>query len=225
MTTHPPTELSIENSALVLIDHQPWVAFMCETNATLLVENLTLISRTAKALGVPTVLTSVGAKGGVLVDPLFTQITDVFPEITPIDRTSTAAWADPALRAAVEATGRKKLVMAGLATDVCLTQAVLGALKDGYEVYFMTDCSAGTTKEGHEDAKLRLVQAGAKPVNATVVAFEWAPDYTSPERAAIQPILVEHGGASVLAIQYLMAQVSAGIVETPKYDEKLDVAE
>ena len=67
----------------------------------------------------------------------------MFPEITPIDRTSTHAWSHPEVRAAVEATGRKKLIMAGISTEVCLAQSVLAALKDGYEVYFVSDCSAG----------------------------------------------------------------------------------
>ncbi|WP_165953962.1 isochorismatase family protein [Streptomyces sp. 8K308] len=84
------------------------------------------MSRAAKALGVPTVLTTVGAEGSILADPLFSQITDVFPDITPIDRTTRAAWSDPNLRAAIEATGRKKLVMAGLTTEVCLALTVSG---------------------------------------------------------------------------------------------------
>ena len=81
----------------------------------------------------------------------------------PIDRTTTAAWSDPNVRAAVEATGRKKLIMAGLSTEVCLAQAVLGALKDGFEVYFVSDCSGDVSTEAHDDAKVRTtVPAGAR---------------------------------------------------------------
>jgi hypothetical protein len=90
--TGQPTELTIENSALVLIDHQPFVALCCQgANLTTLTANVGLISRAAKAVGVPTVLTTVGAEGSVLADPIFTEISDAFPEITPIDRTTTAA--------------------------------------------------------------------------------------------------------------------------------------
>jgi nicotinamidase-related amidase len=209
------TELTIENSALVLIDHQPMIAFSVEADITLLLNNLTLMARSAKALGVPTVMTTVGAQGSVLADPIFTQLSDVFPEITPIDRLTTAAWSDPNVRAAVDATGRKKLIMAGLSTEVCLAQTVLGALKDGFDVYFLSDCSAGITKEGHEDGKLRMIQAGAKPVNWGAVVAEWTPVYTSPERILLMDAFLELGGATSLIAQYGMAQVSAGLVPEP----------
>ena len=87
--TDNPNELTIENSAVVLIDQQPWVAFAVESiDHTLLINNVTGLARGAKQLGVPTVLTTVGAQGSVLVDPMFSQISEVFPEITPIDRTT-----------------------------------------------------------------------------------------------------------------------------------------
>jgi nicotinamidase-related amidase len=216
--TYNPNELTIENSALVLIDHQPWVAFSVQSiDRTVLVNNVAGLAKTAKALGVPTVLTTVGAKGSVLADPIFSQISQVFPEITPIDRTTTNSWSDPNLRAAVEATGRKKLVMAGLWTEVCLVQTVLPALKDEYEVYFVSDCSGGVSKEAHEDAKVHMIQAGAKPINWIAVVSEWAPDYTSPERAAINPVALQHGGGVALALEYVLAQIAAGIVPAPEF--------
>jgi nicotinamidase-related amidase len=83
------------------------------------------LPRAAKTLGVPTVLTTVGAQGSVLVDPILSQISEAFPEITPIDCTTTAAWSDPNLRATVEATGHTKLVIAGLWTEVCLVHITI----------------------------------------------------------------------------------------------------
>jgi nicotinamidase-related amidase len=216
--TFNPNELTIENSAVVLIDHQPWVAFAVESiDRTVLINNVTGLALAAKTLGVPTVLTTVGAKGSILADPLFTQISDVFPDVTPVDRTSTNAWSDPNLRAAVEATGRKKLIMAGLWTEVCLAQTALSALKDGFEVYFVSDASGGVSKEAHEDAKARMIQAGAKPMNWVSVVAEWTPDYTSQERNAVTGALVRHGGGVSLAIQYLVAQITAGIVPMPTF--------
>ncbi|MCI2421379.1 isochorismatase family protein [Saccharopolyspora sp. K220] len=209
-----PTELTIENSALVLIDHQPWLTFTLETDSTHLVNNVTAAARAAKAVGVPTVLTTVAARGSLLADPIFKEIQDIFPDVTPIDRTTTAAWSDPNFRDAVLATGRKKLVMAGLSTEVCLAQAVLAALKDGFEVYILTDCSAGLTKDAHEDAKTRMIQAGAKPLNVAALLCEWTPEINSPERNLVTEALLQHGGTS-LAVQYVMAQVSAGIVSAP----------
>ena len=127
-----PNELTIENSVLVLIDHQPAVALAVHSiDHGLLIDNVAGLARAAKDLGVPTVLTTVGAQGSVLVDPIFKEISDVFPEDTPIDRPSSNAWSHPDVRAAVEATGRKKLIMAGLTTEVCLAQSSLSAIKDG----------------------------------------------------------------------------------------------
>jgi nicotinamidase-related amidase len=227
--TRNPNELTIQNSAVVLIDHQPWVAFAVESmDRSVLINNVTGLALAAKTLGVPTVLTTVGAKGSVLADPIFTQISDVFPEITPVDRTSTNAWSDPNLRAAVNATARKKLVMAGLWTEVCLAQTALSALKDGFEVYFVSDASGGVSKEAHEDAKARMIQAGAKPINWMGVVAEWTPDYTSSERMALTNALLRHGGGVSLSAQYLFAQVAAGIVPMPKFvgvDSEIEKAE
>src|SRR4029077_9660203 len=139
--------------------------------------------------GVPTILTTVGAQGSILVDPVFKDISDLFPGVTPIDRTSTHAWSHPDVRKAVDATGRKKLIIAGLITEVCLCQSVLAALKDGFDVYFVSDCSGGITTESHEDAKTRMVQAGARPVSLWAVVGEWAPDYTSAERQALGAVM------------------------------------
>src|SRR5215468_7459986 len=192
-----PNELTMENSAVVLIDHQPAVALCAPSLRTdVLVNNVAALARSAKALGVPTVLTTVGAQGSVLVDPIFKEIGDVFPEAVPIDRTSTHAWSHPEVRAAVDATGRKKLIMAGILTEVCLAQSVLAALKDGYEVYFVSDCSAGCTKEAHDDAKVRMTMAGAKPMSWLAVQSEWAPDYTTKEKMATAEVNSRHAGAA-----------------------------
>jgi len=173
--TNNPNELTIENSVLVLIDHQPAVAINVRSiDLGLLVNNVACLSQVAKALGVPTVLTTVGAEGSVLVDPLFKEITEAFPDNKVIDRPSSHAWSHPDVRAAVEATGRKKLVIAGLVTRLCLAQSVLAARRDGYDVYFVSDCSGGVTKEAHDDAKVRMTMAGAKPINWMALTGEWA---------------------------------------------------
>jgi nicotinamidase-related amidase len=213
-----PNELTPENSVLVLIDHQPWVAFAVHSiDPGLMVNNVAGLAEAARELGVPVVLTTVGAQGSVLVDPLFKEIADLFPGVKPIDRTSTHAWSHPEVRAAIDATGRKKLIMAGLVTEVCLAQSVLAALKDGYEVYFVSDCSGGITLEAHEDAKARMTQAGAKPISWLAVISEWAPDYTSPERQALADVTRQRGGVAALMFDYVMAQVTAGLVPPPSF--------
>jgi nicotinamidase-related amidase len=209
-------ELTTDNSVLVLIDHQAAIAMVSPSLRTeILVNNVAGLAAAAKALGVPTILTTVGAKGSLLADPVFKELAEIFPDTVPIDRTTTHAWSDPRVRGAIEATGRKRLIMAGIATEVCLAQSVLSALKDGYEVYFVSDCSAGVTQEAHEDAKVRMTAAGAKPINWLAVISEWTPEVMSPERAAIVNVLSQRAGASSLWIDYVFAQVKAGIVSVP----------
>ena len=189
-TPENPNELTIENSVVILIDHQPMVALnVRSTDPALVVANTASLSRAAKDLGVPTILTTVGAEGSVLVDPIFKEISDIFPGQTVIDRPSSHAWSHPDVRAAVEATGRKKLIVAGLVTEVCVAQSVLAARKEGFAVYFVSDCCGGTTKEAHEDGKVRMTMAGAVPINWMAVGAEWAPYWASPEVAALTVLL------------------------------------
>jgi nicotinamidase-related amidase len=215
--TDNPNELTTENSVLVLIDHQPAVAVNVRSiELGLLINNTAALAQMAKALGVPTVLTTVGAYGSVLVDPIFKEISEAFPELTPIDRPSSNAWSHPDVRAAVEATGRKKLVMAGLVTEVCLAQTVLPALKDGYDVFFVSDCSGGITQEAHDDAKVRMTMAGAKPINWMALSGEWAPYWASPERAMVSQIESKLGNtSSSLLGDWIIAQITAGTVAVP----------
>ena len=199
-----PNEITIDNSVLIFIDHQPWVAFSVKSiDAGLLVNNLAGLAASAKALDVPTILTTVGAKG-ILNDPPIKGLADVIPDVTPIDRVSTNAWED--IREAVAATGRKTLLIAGLWTEVCLAQTAISAMAEGYRVFFVSDCSGGMSVEAHEDAKTRLVQAGATPINWMAVICEWTPDYTSDERQRVNPPVIEHGSMAGLAVEYLVAQ-------------------
>ena len=216
--TNNPNELTIDNSVVLLIDDQPWVGFAVRSiDPGLLINNVAALARASRDLGVPTVLTTIGAKGSVLVDPIFKEITAIFPDVTPIDRTSTHAWSHPEVRAAVDKTKRKKLIMAGISTDVCLCQSVLAALKDGFDVYFVSDCSGSYTPEAHEDAKARMVQAGARPMSLWSVLAEWAPDYTSAERQALVGVSRERGGIVALMVDYPYAQVEAGLVKAPSF--------
>jgi nicotinamidase-related amidase len=203
-----PNEITIDNSALILVDHQPWVAFAVKSiDASLLVNNLEGIGASAKALDVPVILTTVGAYGGPLEDPPINALADVIPDVDPIDRVSTNAWED--IREAVEATGRRTLLIAGLWTEVCLAQTAISAMAEGYRVFFISDCSGGMSVEAHEDAKARLVQAGATPINWMAVICEWTPDFTTQERNRVNPPVMKHGSTAGLAVEYLVAQIDA----------------
>src|SRR5260370_15968571 len=118
-TPENPNELTIENSVLVLIDHQPAVALAVHSiDHGLLIDNVAGLARAAKDLGGPTVLTTVGAQGSVLVDPILKEISDVFPDVTPLDRPSSNACSHPDVRAAVAATCRRTLIMTGCTAAV-----------------------------------------------------------------------------------------------------------
>jgi nicotinamidase-related amidase len=203
-----PNEITIDNSALILVDHQPWVAFAVKSiDASLLVNNLAGIAASAKALDVPVILTTVGASGGPLEDPPIKGLADVIPDVELIDRVSTNAWED--IRQAVEATGRRTLLIAGLWTEVCLAQTAISAMAEGYRVFFISDCSGGMSVEAHEDAKTRLVQAGATPINWMALICEWTPDFTTEERNRVNPPVMKHGSTAGLAVEYLVAQIDA----------------
>jgi nicotinamidase-related amidase len=203
-----PNEVTPDNSVLVFIDHQPWVAFPVNSiEAGLLTNNLKGLASCAKALDIPVVLTTVGAEGA-LKDPIMSHIGEIFPDIEPIDRVSTNAWAD--IREAVAATGRKTLVLCGLWTEVCLAQTGISALKEGYRVFFVSDCSGGVSVEAHEDAKTRLVAAGATPLNWVAVACEWTPDYTSKERQATLEPFLKYGAMPGIALEYVVTNTASG---------------
>jgi nicotinamidase-related amidase len=147
--------LTPENCVLLLIDHQPMqLSSIGNTNTALLLNNVIALAKTAKAFGVPTILTTVlQDRGGFLPK----DIQDVFPEQKPIDRTTINTWEDPKVVEAVKKTGRKKLVIAGLFTEICVAFPAIHALEDGYDVFAVTDASAGTSVEAHERAVQRMI--------------------------------------------------------------------
>ncbi|MFZ2196546.1 MAG: hydrolase [Thermodesulfovibrionales bacterium] len=197
-----PRLLTPQNSALVLIDHQPQMAFATRSiDGQTLVNNVTGLAKSAKVFNVPTVLTTVAAKS--FSGPLFPTVQAVFPGLKPIDRTTMNAWEDNNFVDAVKKTGKKKLVMAALWTEVCLATAALSALDSGYEVYIVTDASGGVTTEAHDMAIKRMVQAGAVPVTWLQVLLEWQRDWARQETYdAVLAVAKEHGGAYGQGIGY-----------------------
>ena len=131
-----------EDCALVLIDYQPemFEAIRSETDAELVELNVRFLAKTAKAFDIPIVLSTVAVEYGAN-SPTQPAIAAELPDVEPIDRLSMNAFEDQAFREAVEATGRKRLIMGGLTTEVCLAFAAVDALKDGYDVQFVTDAA------------------------------------------------------------------------------------
>jgi nicotinamidase-related amidase len=187
--------LSPKESVLVLIDHQPFqFANLHSHEPTMIVNNVIGLAKAAKVFNVPTILTTVVEdRGGKLIKGL----QDVFPEQKPIDRTWINTWEDSRVVDAVKRTGRKKIVMAALWTEICLAMPAIQATGEGYEVYAVTDASGGVSVEAHEMAVRRMVMAGVVPMNWLAVASEWQRDWARQDTAnALGPILVDHAGAT-----------------------------
>src|ERR1700693_4991335 len=142
--------LTPQESVLILIDHQPFqFANLHSHEPTMIVNNVIGLAKAAKIFNVPTILTTVTAdRGGKLIKGL----QDVFPDQKPIDRTWINTWEDARVVDAVKKTGRKKLIMAALWTEMCLTMPAIQAAGEGFEVYAVTDASGGVTAEAHHMA-------------------------------------------------------------------------
>src|SRR5271169_4448805 len=181
--------LTPQNSALIIIDYQPvQVSSIASRSKRELVTNVTALARIGKLYGLPVVLATVNVATGIN-QPTIHQITDVLTDAKPIDRTSINAWEDEDFVRAVKATRRQKLIMAALWTEVCLVHPGLDAIADGFEVYPVVDCVAGTSLEAHEAGLRRLEQAGGKPISWVQLICElqrdWNRKATVPEFAKI----------------------------------------
>ncbi|OWA11029.1 hydrolase [Streptomyces sp. CS227] len=190
--------LTPEESVLVLIDHQPFqFANLHSHEPAMVVNNVVGLAKAAKAFGVPTVLTTVlEERGGLLIQGL----QDVFPEQKPINRTLINTWQDERVVDAVKATGRKKLVVAGLWTEICVAMPAIQAAGEGYEVYAVTDASGGVSAEAHEMAVRRMIQAGITPITWQAVLGEWQRDWAREETIpGVIEVQAQHGGGSAVA--------------------------
>ena len=201
--------LSPTNSAVIMIDHQSQMAFAVQSiDRTLLANNSVALAKTAKAFNVPVVLTTVAEKS--FSGPLFGGIKQVYPNAPVIDRTTMNSWEDKNFRDAVHKLGKKKLVMAALWTEVCLTMPALAAIEEGYEVYIVTDASGGVTKEAHDMAVQRMVQAGAKPITWMQLLLEYQRDWARQGTydAGVK-IAMEHGGADGTGLEDAKSMLGA----------------
>jgi len=185
--------LTPENCVLILIDHQPFqFAGLRSHDTQTVINNVVGLAKAAKVFNVPTLLTTVvEGRGGHLLK----QLQDVFPDQKPIDRTFINTWEDERCVDWVKKTGRRKLVIAALWTEICLAMPAIQAAGEGYEVYIVTDASGGVSLEAHEMAIQRMVMAGCMPITWTVFASELQRDWARTETVpALAQMLVEHMG-------------------------------
>lgn len=204
-----PRLLDANNHVLVLIDHQPQMAFATQSHPIEIIRNNTaLISKAAKTFNVATVITSVAAKS--FSGPIFSEITEVFPNERIIDRTTMNTWEDAAAYKAITGKNKKKIVFAGLWTEVCIVGPVLSAISEGYEVYFIADACGGVSKEAHDMAVQRMIQAGAQPMTSLQYMLELQRDWARPATYdAVNQIAKEHGGGYGLGIKYAKEMFNA----------------
>ena len=171
------------NAALVIIDYQPrQVQTVSSMNRELLIDNIISVARLAKTFDLPVVLSTVNVATGQ--PPTIPELKAVLPDSPEIDRTEINPWENVDFRRAVEAAGRKKLVMTALWTEVCLALPALDAMRDGYDVYPVVDAVGGTSAEAHHAALERIVQAGAQPISWMSLACELQRDWARLETVA-----------------------------------------
>ena len=185
--------LTPQNSALIVIDYQPsQFAAVRSMDRALLLANIVSTVKTAKAFHLPIVHSTINVATG-RGKPTVSELAELLEDSPPIDRTSTNAWEDAEFLAAVRATGRRKLIMCALWTEICMAFPALDALLEGYEVYPVVDAIGGTSEVAHRTGIDRVVQAGAQPVTWVALAVELQRDWAREETVAavVEIVLTE----------------------------------
>ncbi len=199
--------LTPDNCLLALIDLQPQMLFgVANFDRQTVINNNLLLSKAARVFGIPAVLSTVETRG--FSGYMWPQIQAVFPGQAPVERSSMNSWDDASFVAAVAATGRKKIVLAGLWTETCVALPTIQAIEDGYEVYVVEDCCGDVSQLAHDNAMKRVVQAGAKPVTALSVMLEWQRDWAQRDTYdAVMSIARTHCGAYGVGVEYAYTMV------------------
>jgi len=182
-----------KNSALVLIDYQPsQIAAVRSMDPDLLLKNMVSTVKLAKLFALPIVHSTVNVKTG-RGKPTLPELAELLGDYPPIDRTTLNAWEDASFLSAVRATGRRKLILCALWTEICMAFPALDALREGYEVYPVVDAIGGTSVEAHRTGMERVVQAGAQPVTWVALACELQRDWARLEtvQQIIEIVLTE----------------------------------
>ncbi|MEJ8819476.1 hydrolase [Lacibacter sp. H407] len=199
-----PELLNSTNHALVLIDHEGQMAFATKNITTdELRNNVGIVAGASKIFKVPTVVTTVAEKS--FSGPVFPEIQEFYPEATSgyIDRTTMNTWEDLNAYKAITGKNKKRLVIAGLWTSVCIVGPTLSAINEGYDVYVITDACGDVSKEAHDQAVTRMVQAGATPITSIQYLLELQRDWARQETyKPVTDLVKKYGGSYGLGILY-----------------------
>jgi len=196
-----------KDTAVVFIDNQPQMMFgVANIDRSLLINNVTLLAKVASLFKVPAVLTAVETES--FSGYIWPQLLDVFPGQAVVERTSMNSWDDPGFRKAIEATGRKNIILTGLWTEVCVTWPTLSMLEAGYTIYVVEDCCGATSVAAQDAALSRMVQAGAVRLTTVAALLEWQRDWADHTYYdGLMAILKQHAGAYGSGVEYAYTMV------------------
>lgn len=199
--------LTPDNCVVSLIDHQPQMLFGVNSiDRQTLINNTIGLAKAAKLFKVPMVLSTVETKS--FSGYLWPQLVAVYPDQKPIERSSMNAWEDTNYVAAIERTGRKKIVLAGLWTEVCVCFPGIQAMEAGYEVYVVADACGDVNQMAHDMAMQRVIQAGGVPVTWLQVLLEFQRDWARRDTYdAVMDIVKQHAGAYGVGVEYAYTMV------------------
>ena len=200
--------LTPTNCQLIFIDQQPQMAFGVQSmDRQALKNNTVALAKSAKIFNIPTIITTVETES--FSGHTYPELLDVFPGKDILERSSMNSWDDQKVRDALAANGKKKVIVSGLWTEVCNNSFALCAmLEGGYEIYMVADASGGTSKEAHDFAMQRMIQAGVVPVTWQQVMLEWQRDWAHRETYdAVMAVVREHSGAYGMGVDYAYTMV------------------
>ena len=199
--------LTPQNSTLLIIDHQPQMAFaVVSIYRQTFKNNVVALLKSAKVFKVPTILTSVETES--FSGYMWPEILEVFPDNDVLERTSMNSWDDQKVRDTVAATGRKKLILSGLWTEVCINMCAFSAMADDYELYVVEDACGGTSEMAHRASMDRMIQAGVVPVTWQQLLLEWQRDWARKETYdTTLAVVKEHSGAYGMGVDYAYTMV------------------
>jgi len=219
--SNPKSELlTPHNCQLIFIDQQPQMAFGVQSmDRQALKNNVVGLAKAAKVFDIPTTITTVETES--FSGYTYPELLDVFPDHKMLERTSMNSWDDQKVRDALRSNGKKKVVVSGLWTEVCNNSFALEAMdQGGYEIYMVADASGGTSKEAHDYAMQRMIQAGVVPVTWQQVVLEWQRDWARRETYdAVMNIVREHSGAYGMGVDYAYTMVHKAAQRTAKNHE------
>jgi len=210
--------LTPDNCVVAIIDLQPQMLFgVANFDRQTIINNNVALSKAAKVFDVPVVLSTVETKS--FSGNMWPQIQAVFPDQKPIERSSMNSWDDKNFVAAIEKSGKKKIVLSGLWTETCVALPTVQAIHDNYEVYVVEDCCGDVSQLSHDNAMKRVIQAGAKPVTALSVMLEWQRDWANKDTYdAVMDIVKSHFGAYGVGVEYAYTMVhGAPATKFPEY--------